>query len=106
MAQGGLGVFSGVLLGKGGVAELFTKQLCFIGSHKVVQYLVNCFSDNRALPAFWKQMGDMASWITHFLRVSGSFRIGISTTSKGFTLYHHAISQDRVCPKRLPVIGR
>jgi len=36
--------FSGVFFGKGGVAELFTKQLCFIGSHKAAQYLVNCFS--------------------------------------------------------------
>lgn len=38
--------FSGVFFGKGGVAELFTKQLCFIRRHTVVQYLVNSFSDN------------------------------------------------------------
>lgn len=49
---------SGVFFGEGGVADLFTKQLCFIGSRKVVQYLVNCFSDNQAIPAFCEQMED------------------------------------------------
>lgn len=38
------------------VTELFTKQLCFIRSHKVVQYLVNCFSDNQTIVAFWKKI--------------------------------------------------
>lgn len=44
--------FSGAFFGKGGVAELFTKQLCFIGSHKVAQCLVNCFSVNQTIAAF------------------------------------------------------
>lgn len=63
---------SGVFFGKGGVADLFTKQLCFIGSHKVVQYLVNCFSDNQAIPAFCEQMGDSFSWITLLLKLAQS----------------------------------
>lgn len=87
-------LLSGVFLGKGGVAGLFTKQLCFIGSHKVVQYLVNCLSDNQAIPAFCEQIGDTFPWITHFLKVVESFRI--STTSKEFMLHPHAISQDHL----------
>lgn len=63
-------VFSGLFFGKGGVAELFTKQLCFIGSHKVVQYLVNCFCDHQVIPAFWKQMRDTSYWLNSFLKVS------------------------------------
>lgn len=68
-------LLSRVFFGKGGVADLFTKQLCFIGSHKVVQYLVNCFSDNQAIPAFCEHVGDTFSWITHFLEVAESFSI-------------------------------
>lgn len=89
-------LLSGVFFGKGGVAGLFTKQLCFIGSHKVVQYLVNCLSDNQAIPAFCEQMGDTFSRITHFLKVAESFRIRIAATSKDFMLYPHAFSQDQL----------
>lgn len=59
-------IFSGVFFGKGDIADLFTTQLCFIGSHKVFQYSVNCFSDDQAVPAFWKQVGDSSSWMAHF----------------------------------------
>lgn len=64
------------------VTELFTKQLCFIRNHKVVQYLVNCFSDNQTIVAFWKQdMGVTSSWRTHS-QVAESFRIGTSTVRR------------------------
>lgn len=89
-------LLSRVFFGKGGVADLFTKQLCFIGSHKVVPYLVNCFSDNQAIPAFREQMRDTFSWITHFFKVAESFRIWISATNKEFMLYPHPVSQDQL----------
>lgn len=59
--------FSRAFFGKGGVVELFIKRLCFIGSHEVVQYLVNCFSDRQAIPALWNQMGDSSSWVANSL---------------------------------------
>lgn len=97
-------VFSGLFFGKGGVVVLFTKQLCFIGSHKAVQYLVNCFSDHQVIPAFWKQMKDTSLLAKSLFK--SCFRIGIPTTSRGFTIYHHAVSQDQVYCKRFPIIGR
>lgn len=88
---------SGVFFGKGGVAYLFTKQLCFIGSRKVVQYLVNCFSDNQAIPAFCEQMEDtFFPDNSFFFKVAQSFRIWISAASKEFMLCPHAISQNEL----------
>lgn len=59
-------IFLEYSLGKEVQLICLQSNCAFIGSHKVVQYLVNSFSDNRAIPAFCEQMGDTFSWITLF----------------------------------------
>lgn len=71
---------------------MFTKQLCFIGSHKVVQYLVNCFSDNQAIPAFSEQMGDTFPWITFYFKSCSKLWNMNFCNQQGV----HAISQNKL----------